>query len=65
MLIIKIGTLTQSRIGLGRVTFSSKGPMRGQFVFLMSKYNNLYGRFLFQLLFLQTQPPISLNDYTC
>ena len=27
MLISKIGTLTQTRMGLGRVTFSSKGPM--------------------------------------
>ena len=28
MLICKIGFLTQKIIGLGRVTFSSKGPMR-------------------------------------
>ena len=61
MLISKI--LTQSRMGLGRATLSSKGPMSGQHVFLMVKYSNLYGRFLFQLLILQTQPLISLNDY--
>ena len=47
MLISKIGTLTQTRMGLGRVTFSSKGPTRGQYVFFMAKYNNLYGHFRF------------------
>ena len=53
--------LTQTRMGLGRVTFSSKGPMRGQYVFLMAKYINLYGRFIFPLSFPQTQPLISLK----
>ena len=38
-------------MGLGRVTFSSKGPMRGQYVFLMAKYINLYGHFIFPLSF--------------
>ena len=42
MLINKIGTLSQTRMGLGRVTFSGKRPMRGQYVFLMAKYSNLY-----------------------
>ena len=60
MLISKIGTLTQTIIGLGRVTFSSKGPMRGHYVFLTAKYRNLYGHFLFQLLFPQIQP---LNSF--
>ena len=61
MLISKIGTLTKSRIGPGRVTFSIKEPMRGQHVFLIAKYSNLYERFLFQLLVLQFQPFISLK----
>ena len=46
MLISKIGTLTQTRMGLGRVTSSSKGPMRGQCVFFLAKYSNTYGHFL-------------------
>ena len=58
-----IGTLTQTRMGLGRVTFSSKGPMRSQYVFLMAKYINLYGRFIFPLSFPQTQPLISLRTH--
>ena len=56
----KVGTLAQNIIGLGRVTFSSKGPIRGQFVFLTTKYRNLYGHFLFPLLFPQSQP---LNSF--
>ena len=50
MLISKTGTLTKNIIGLGKVTFSGKGPMRGHYVFLTEKYRNLYGQFLFQLL---------------
>ena len=34
---------------LDRATFSSKGRMRGQYVFLMAKHSNLYGRFIFPL----------------
>ena len=30
-------TLTQTRMGFGRVTLPSKGPMTGQFVFFMAK----------------------------
>ena len=37
MLIGKTGTQTQTRMGLSRVTFSSKGPMRDQYVFVMAK----------------------------
>ena len=37
--------MTQTRMGLVRVTFFSKGPMRGQYVFLMAKRMNLYGFF--------------------
>ena len=38
MLISMVGILTQARMGVGRVTFLSIGPMRGQYVFLMAKY---------------------------
>ena len=37
-LISLVGTLTQARMGVDRVTFLSKGPMRGQYVFLTAKY---------------------------
>ena len=37
MLISFVDTLTQTRMGVGRVTFPSKGPMRGQYVFHMTK----------------------------
>ena len=56
MLISKIDILTQTRMGLGRVTFSSKGPMSGQYAFLIAECSN----FLFQLSFLQTQSLIML-----
>ena len=48
-------------MGLSRVTFSSKRPMRGQYVFFMAKCINLYGCFVFPLSFPQTQPLISLK----
>ena len=51
-------------MGLGRVTSSSKGPMGGQYVFLMAKHSNLYGRLIFPLSFPQTQPLISLRMFT-
>ena len=35
-------TLAQTRMGFGRVTFSSKEPMRGQYVFLMTKSQSFY-----------------------
>ena len=34
--------LTQTGIGVGSVTFPRTEPMRGQYVFLMSKSRNLY-----------------------
>ena len=37
MLITFVGTLTQTRIEVGRVTFPGKGSIRGQYVFLMAK----------------------------
>ena len=51
MFINKMGTLTQTRMGLGRVTFSSKGPMRGDYDLPLANCSNLNGRFLFQLSF--------------
>ena len=33
-----VGILTQARMGVGRVTFLSKGPMRDQYVFITAKY---------------------------
>ena len=38
LLISLAGTLTQARMGVGRVTFLSKGSMGGHYVFLMAKY---------------------------
>ena len=37
MLISKTGTLIQIRIGVGSVTLPIMGPLRGQYVFLMTK----------------------------
>ena len=42
ILISKIGTLIQIRMGLGSTTFSIMGPMRGQYVFLMTKIHIFY-----------------------
>ena len=41
MLVSLVDMLTQTRIGVGSVTFSRMGPMRGQYVFLISKSRNL------------------------
>ena len=40
MLIGLVGTLTQTRIGIDRVTFPRMGPMRGQYNFLISESRN-------------------------
>ena len=62
MLIGKICSLSHTRMGFVRIIFPSKGPVRGQYCFFMTKYSNLYGRFLLQLLFfIQTQPLISIK----
>ena len=42
MFINLVGTLTQASMGEGRVTFLSKGPMRGQYVFLTAKKKKTY-----------------------
>ena len=38
MLISLVGILSQAKMGVGRVTFLSKGPMRGQYVFITAKH---------------------------
>ena len=35
-------TLAQTRMGFGRVTLPSKGPMRGQYVFVMTTSQSFY-----------------------
>ena len=47
MLLSLKGTLSQIGMGVGRVSFPSKGPMRGKYVFLMAKFQMFY-RFCFQ-----------------
>ena len=55
MLISLKSTLTQTGMGVGRVTLPSKGSMRGQYVFLMAKSQMFY-RYCFPLVFLETWP---------
>ena len=38
ILIISVGTLTQIRMGLSCITFPGIGPRRGQYAFLISKF---------------------------
>ena len=61
MLISSIGTMTQTRMGLGRVEFPVEGPIRGQNLFFMTKSQSFCNVFYFQFLFLETQPLISLE----
>ena len=61
MLISLVGILTQARMGVGRVTFLSIGPMRGQYVFLMAKYVLCMDVFYFSYYFSQTQALIALK----
>ena len=61
MLINFVGTLTQAKMGVGRITFPSEGFMRGQYVFFSANYELCIDIFYFNistdgLLFL-------LNDY--
>ena len=51
------GTLTQTRMGVGRVTLSSKGPIRGPNIsdLWRKKKQSIYKViFFFQLIFLET-----------
>ena len=58
-LISLVCTLAQTRMGLGRVTFSSMGLMKGQYVFLMT--NPKVFIYPFHLLFLEAPHPFSLK----
>ena len=60
MLISLVDTLTQARMGVGRVTFPSKWPMRGHYVFLTAKYV-LFIDFFYFIYYLRTQSLISLT----
>ena len=51
LLIGFVGTLTQSRMRVGRVAIPSKGPMRVQYVFLMTKSQSILYVLYFQLFF--------------
>ena len=42
ILIRKVGTLIQIRMGVDSVTFPIMGPMRGQYVFLKTKIQNFF-----------------------
>ena len=55
MLINLEGTLTQTRIGVSRVTFPSNRSMRGLYGVLMAKFRSCYTFFYFQLSFLETK----------
>ena len=47
---ITLISVTQNRMGVGSVTFPCKGPMRGQFVFLMTKSQSFYICFVFSII---------------
>ena len=57
-----VGTLTETRIGVGMVTFPSKGPMWDKYVFFMAKSQSFSYVLHFQLLFLEILCPISLKS---
>ena len=47
---ITLISVTQNRMGVGRVTFSYTWPMRGQYVFPMAKSRSLYISFVFLII---------------
>ena len=51
MLISLEGTLTQTRLGVGRVTLPSKEPMRGQYICFIAKSPSFhrFSSFLFSI----------------
>ena len=63
MLISLLGTLTQARMGVCRVTFLSKGSMRGQYVFLTAKYVLFIDVFYFIYYFRRLGLLFPSNDY--
>ena len=46
---ITLISVTQNKLGVGRLTVPCKGPMRGQYVFLMSKSQSFY-MFVFSII---------------
>ena len=53
VLIRLLGTMNQTNEWVGKLHTLVSDPL-DQFVLLIAKYYNLYGRFLFKLLFLET-----------
>ena len=49
MLINFVGTLTQAKMGVGRITFSSEGSLRGQYVFFSANYELCIDIFYFNI----------------
>ena len=56
-----VGTLTETRIGVGLETFPSKGPMWDQYVFFLAKSQSFSYVLHFQLLFLEALYHISIK----
>ena len=44
-----VGTLTEAKMGVGRITFPSKGSMRGQYVFFSANYELCRDIFYFNI----------------
>ena len=49
MLMNFVGTLTQAKIGVGSMTFSSEGSLRGQYVFFSANYELYIDVFYFNI----------------
>ena len=60
-LISFVDTLTEIRIGVGIVTFPSKGPMWGEYVFFVANSQSFSSVLHFQLLFLEALRHISFK----
>ena len=58
---ITLISVTQNKLGVGRLTVPCKGPMRGHYVFLMAKSKKFISVLYFQLLLLETLCLISLK----
>ena len=58
---ITLISVTQNRLGVGRVAVPCKGPVRGQYVFIMAKSQKFMYVLYFQLLVLGTRCLISLK----
>ena len=60
-LISFVGTLTETRIGVGMVTFRSKEPMWANTFFFKAKSQSFSSVLHFQSLFLEVLCPVSLK----